>query len=42
MDRCAIAYAYRKQGLSCSQSVACAFADRVDLERFFRILDERF
>ena len=31
MDRCAIAYAYRKQGLSCSQSVACAFADRVDL-----------
>ena len=31
MDRCAVAYAYRKQGLSCSQSVACAFADLVDM-----------
>ena len=31
MDRCTVAYAYRKQGLSCSQSVACAFADLVDM-----------
>ena len=31
MDRCAIAYAYRKQGLTCAQCVACAFADLTDL-----------
>ncbi len=28
MDRCALAYAYHKQGYNCAQSVAGAFGDR--------------
>ena len=32
MDRCALAYQYRKEGYNCAQSVAAAFADQVGLD----------
>lgn len=31
MDRCALAYQYRKEGYNCAQSVAAAFADQVGI-----------
>ena len=32
MDRCAAAYAYRKEGYNCAQAVACTYCDKAGID----------